>query len=360
MAKPDLLERGRVVRTLKDGYWDRTEIVELPDGSRRVRKSSKGQAPPGPWGVAALRKEIEYLSTLPATARSVFPPILAAWDESSEATPAVGYEVPFYVDHVDTGELARTEALEQAEIDAFQDAVAEALFQRVHAPVPAMDPPLSQHLTEVVEHALRSLESESALATLIRADSVQVNHQRVAGPRAAFARIMQEAKSLTELDAEPQVRLHGDFFLENVLWRSREKAPTIDAPELVLIDPVSVAGVMRGPPLFDLVKYASYATGELLALRSEWVDIGGFDEGGGGYSYRIRFDAPELAPYRSRDWHTRLRRAFEARHGAVNRRLYGLIDGYFSVAMAVNTSGIQRRARLLKATLDFNAVLSGS
>jgi hypothetical protein len=35
-----------------------------------------------------------------------------------------------------------------------------------------------------------------------------------------------------------------------------------------------------------------------------------------------------------------------------------LIDGYFSVAMAVNTRGTQRRARLLKATQDFNAAAS--
>ena len=47
------------MRTLKDGYWDRTEVVQMADGSRRVRKSSKGDAPPGPWGVAALRREIE-------------------------------------------------------------------------------------------------------------------------------------------------------------------------------------------------------------------------------------------------------------------------------------------------------------
>ena len=90
----------RVVRTLKDGYWERTEIVELDDGSLRVRKSSKGDAPPGPWGVAALRKEIAYLSTLPERARAAFPPVLAAWDDTSATPPRVGYEMPFYADHV--------------------------------------------------------------------------------------------------------------------------------------------------------------------------------------------------------------------------------------------------------------------
>jgi len=351
-------ERGRVVRTLKDGYWDHTEIVQMPDGSRRVRKSSKGDAPPGPWGVAALRREIGYLSTLPETARSVFPPILASWDESGESTPAVGYEVPFYADHVDAGELARRGALEQTEIDAFQDALVEALLERVHAPLSATDQPLSQHVRDVVEHALRTLEAEPPLLALVRADSIRLNQQHVAGPRAAFARILQEGATIAALDAEPQVRLHGDFFLENIMWRPNKTAVTSEAPQLVLVDPVSVAGVMRGPPVFDLVKYVSYATGELPALRSEWVDVGGFGDGEEGYSYRIRIDDPELAPYRTRDWHTRLRRAFEAKYGPVNRRLYPLIDGYFSVAMAVNTGGVQRRARLLKATADFNAVLT--
>ena len=128
-------------------------------------------------------------------------------------------------------------------------------------------------------------------------------------------------------------------------------------PALVLIDPVSVAGVVGGPPLFDLVKYESYATGELPALRSEWVDVAGFD-GGDDYRYRVWWDSAELAPFRRLDWHTRFRRAFEAKYGPVDRRAYHLIDGYFSVAMAVNTSGTQRRARLLKATQEFNAAES--
>jgi hypothetical protein len=125
----------------------------------------------------------------------------------------------------------------------------------------------------------------------------------------------------------------------------------------VLIDPVSVAGVMRGPPLFDLVKYVSYAKGELPALRSEWVDIAGFNDEERGYACQIRYHAPELAPFSARDWHSRLTRAFEAKYGSTPARLYALIDAYFSLAMAVNTQGVQRRARLLKATADLNAVL---
>lgn len=342
----------RVVRTLKDGYWDRTEVVELPDGSQRVRKSARGDAPPGPWGVAALRREIEYLATLPERARSAFPPLLARWDEGSAVPPRVGYEVPYYPKHPDAGCLAKAMSVQQREVDAFQELLAELLLERVHERVPAAAQPLSAHVSAVVEHALLVLEHEPVLAPLIRAETIRLNGGTSRGTRAAFERIMSDAEVVRSLDAEPQVRLHGDFFLENVLWQRGEGGAT--SPELLLIDPVSVAGIAHGPPSFDLVKYESYASGELFALRSSLVEVGGFD-GSSDYQSRIRWDAEELRPFRERDWRTRFRARFEQRYGASDSRSCRLLDGYFSVAMAVNTGGNQRRARLLKATCDFNA-----
>ncbi len=354
---------GRVVRVLRDGYWERTELVEVADGSRRVRKSSKPDAHLGPWGVTALRREIEYLSTLSEKARTAFPPVLAAWDDGVAELPRVGYEMPFYSDHVDAGALARTAALPQSEVDLFQASLADVVLEGVHMPLPsgqlseafrtAALRPLSAHVVSVVEDALRSLEADPTLVSLIRADSIGLNGAAHAGTRAAFARAAGDDAIAIALDREPQRRLHGDLFLENILWR-RAEVVAGSTPRLVLIDPVSVAGVLHGPPLFDLVKYESYATGELPALRSEWVDIGGFD-GGDDYRYGVRWQSAELAPFRQLDWHSRFRRAFEAKYGAVERRAYHLIDGYFSLAMAVNTGGTQRRARLLKATSDFNA-----
>jgi hypothetical protein len=355
----------RVVRTLKDGYWDRTEVVELDDGSRRVRKSTKGGGAPGPWGVAALRKEIAYLASLPERARAAFAPLLAAWDDGAEqvlaAAPRVGYEVPFYAEHTDAGALARRGALPQAEIDRFQDLLAEALFERVHpatlAPAAPAGERLSAHVVDVVAQALAALEADADLERLVRAESIRLNGEPHPGPRAAFARALADGGIAAALDADPEVRLHGDLLLENVLWRRTDGGARDASPRLLLIDPVSVAGVDRGPPLFDLVKYESYATGELAALRSEWLDVAGFD-GRGDYAYRIRWQSAELAPFQACDWHTRFRRAFEAKYGSVNRRAYRLLDGYFSVAMAVNTGGVQRRARLLKATSDFNAAIA--
>lgn len=345
---------ARVCRTLKDGYWDRTEVIELADGSRRVRKQSKGAAA-GPWGVSSLQREIRYLTTLPPRARAVFPEVLAAWDDG-----AVGYEMRYYEDHVDAGTLAQRAALGQDEVDALQDELAQALLTAVHEPVPAREP-LSAHVVSVVQHALTGLAADPALAGLIAAEWIELNGAKVRGPRAAFAEIVQRGAPLAALDHGPCVRLHGDFFLENILWCARDVDTT--GSRLLLVDPVSVAGVSCGPPVFDLVKYESYASGELCALRSAWVACSGFapdrpDAPRAAFTYAIRWDEPGLAGFRTVDWRTRFRRAFEAAHGPVDQRLYRLIDGYFSMAMAVNTVGEQRRARLLKAVTEFAAVLA--
>lgn len=347
---------GRIVRCLKDGYWDRTEVIELADSSRRVRKRTKGAVALGPWGVQSLRREIRYLTTLPNPVRMVFPTVLAAWDDELNGVPDVGYEMPFYPHHVDVSELARRGLLGQAEIDEFQDALAVALLDRVHEPVVAGDVPLSAHVVSVVEQALAELEMDPVLAPLIQAETVSLNGEKMAGLRAAFAQIVSGGNALHLLDADPCVRLHGDFFLENILWQPDAVGKLDGTPRLLLVDPVSVAGVACGPPVFDLVKYESYATGELLALRSEWVDVAGF-EFADVYRYRICWDDPALQSFRAFNWHARFRGEFKARYGPVDQPLYCLIDGYFSLAMALNTGGLQRCARLLKATVEFNAVL---
>ena len=179
--------KGLVIRTLKDGYWDRTEVIELPEGGRRVRKRTKGAAF-GPWGVESLRREIRYLTSLPERTAAVFPPVLAAWDDESGAAPDVGYEMPFYADHIDAGELARGGTLAQDEIDGFQDALADALFDRLHEPLAAQES-LAGHVSSVVGQAWRALEKDPALSVLIQATDIELNGGRVLGPRTAFDRI---------------------------------------------------------------------------------------------------------------------------------------------------------------------------
>jgi hypothetical protein len=88
---------GRVVRTLQDGFWDLTQVVELADGSRRVRKRSKGATAERPWGPESLRREIRYLRSATPEAAAVLPRLLAWWDRTEAAGAIdVGYEMPFY------------------------------------------------------------------------------------------------------------------------------------------------------------------------------------------------------------------------------------------------------------------------
>jgi hypothetical protein len=339
----------RVVRTLKEGYWDRIEVIERADGALRVRKSTRPDAPQGPWGLASLRLEIQYLETLSESARGAFPPLLARWDDTTVVPHRVGYEVPFYPDHVDVGQLARAGALTQPQVDEFQDQLADVLFEQVHEPV-SEGPSLSAHVVSAIEQALKLLEKEPSLGLLIRAGSIELDAERRLGTRAAVARAFRRAKSLHLLDSAPQVRLHGDFFLENILFRHEASEA---GPRLLLIDPVSVAGVAQGSPLFDLVKYESYASGELFALRKGLLEVSGF-ESGKDYRTMVRWDDPQLAPFRLRNWRSRFRARFNDHYGTSDRSAYHLLEGYFGLVMAVNTDGQQRRARLLRATHAFN------
>ncbi|MEO6002259.1 MAG: phosphotransferase [Opitutus sp.] len=346
---------GRVIATLKEGYWDRTTVVELPDGSSRVRKSNNAAAAAQPWGVESLRREICYLTTLPPHAAAVLPPVLACWDRQRNGGPDLGYETPFYSRHRDAGAFAQSGELVQSEIDEFQEALAHAVLDRLHDPLtaPAL---LSEHIVTTMREGLKRLsQDELPLVPLIDAPAIALNGRPALGPRAALEQVVSATDVLAVIDAAPSVRLHGDLFLENILWRSAT-VPS-DEPRLILIDPVSVAGISCGPPIFDLVKYQSYATGELLGLRTARVEVSGIGGATHEYRWRIRTEDAALQPFRQRDWYRKFRRAFEVRHGAPDARLGHLIDAYFSVAMAVNTTGLQRQARLLKATSELNALL---
>ena len=367
---------GRVVRTLQDSFWDVTEVIELADGSRRVRKRSKGATSERPWGPESLRREIRYLRSATPAAALVLPRLLAWWDRTAaEGGAEVGYEMPFYSNHRDAGTLARSGALAQAEIDEFQRALADAVFARLHATSGQDIEPLSRHMVQAVRQAFHGLVAERTYSALVDVYEIELNGRPVLGPRAVFEKIVRETDVLARIDAMPAVRLHGDLHLENILWRpehrnggdpaagDRQNAagspylPQTDDPRLILIDVVSVAGVTFGLPLWDLVKYESYATGELMALRGGLIDVAGLGAGTGCYECRIRTGHPGLAPFTNRNWHSVFRAAFERSYGPVDGRLHRFIHGYFNAAMALNTTGPQRLGRLLRATEDFNAVL---
>jgi hypothetical protein len=339
------------VAVLREGYWDRTELIRLPDGSLRVRKASQS-ARTGPWSLVALRREIRYLQSLSGQVAGYFPKLLAAWDEGGRA----GYEMSYIDDSRDVGAIAQSGQIDQSQADLFQDALGRVIFDLVHTPA-RPDQALSAHVKETMFGVLAELESQERLSPLIAAGAILVNGQRLSGTRLAAQRICERAGMLSSLDDGPCVRLHGDCFLENILLPAR--ATDQDWPQrLTLLDPVSVAGVDRGHPMFDLVKYESYATGELLALRSGKVQVEGFDRPTENcYLYRLRTDEPTIQPFVRIDWGGRFRAAYVRKYGPVNLRAYHLLEGYFALVMALCTRGLQREARLLRATIALNAAV---
>jgi hypothetical protein len=339
-----------VLRTLRDGFWDRTEVIRLSDGALRVRKSFKGDQSTGPWGAATLRREIRYMEAMDGQAAKYFPKLLAAWATSGQ----LGYEMSYVKGALDAGSLARSGAMTQMEADAFQERLAEVVFGVLHRPVASQDS-LAEHLLTVINDVLERLGARDDFKALIDAPMVLLNGRDMRGPRAAF-RWLVECHGATEtLDRPPCVRLHGDLFLENILLPWGADRPT----ELILIDPVSVAGIVQGHPLFDLVKYESYATGELPAMRSEKVQIDGFGSGARGrYVYRVCLDDPAIRPFRQIDWQRRFRAAYVLKYGRIDWVAYRLLEAYFALVMAVCTKGVQRRARLCKGTWALNAAMS--
>ncbi len=313
----------------------------------RVRKVSKG-AQAGPWGQVVLRREIQYLSSLTGPVADVFPRVLAAWDSGAD----VGYEMS-YIDRTrDAGAIAQAGEVDQAKADRFGDVLGTVVFDLIHVPVPVAQA-LGAHVRETLSYALETLVQEAPLAHLIQAGDIRVNGKPMAGTRRAVERVCEASGPLSMLDAGPCVRLHGDCFMENILVPDAVTDARWPA-RLTMVDPVSVAGVYEGHPLFDLVKYESYATGELLALRSGKVEVDGFDLPSGGYVYRVREEEPSLQPFTQVDWRSRFRDAYLKKYLTVHLPTYHLLEGYFALVMAVCTSGAQRRARLLRATMALN------
>lgn len=325
------------IRLLKEGFWEETAIYERPDGQHIVRKASKPTDQPGPWALETLRREILYLVNLPPSATELFPPLLDAWGhkEGNESND-IGYEIPYFQDHVSVSERIASSPPSPQEAAAFQDALGIALFDRLHVPAPAQES-ISEHVDSTISDSIEKLSRLDAFHPVIERDSIHINDREVPGLRRLWTGV-----SSKDLDALPCVLLHGDLILENILCSSKDNQWWKD---LVLIDPVSVAGISHGPALFDLVKYESYATGELIAIRSEQCEAN--EAARGSYQFMWK----PILPYTDGKWHTYLRQRYESIYGPLNPALYSRLEAYFSLVMAVNTKGTQQWARVLKGTL---------
>ena len=335
---------------LRDGYWDRTEIISMVDGTQRVRKQSKGHQSAGPWGMDNLRAEAQYLKDLEPHLIDLFPRLIASWEQ-----PAPGYDMAYHKECVDVGQIARAKVFNQQQADQFQTHLGKRVFGQLHTPSNA-DCVLSSNVLDTLKQAAETMASSTELACLTQ-DSLNINNQECCSLSKNISRLECETQLLQAIDGQPQVRLHGDLFLENILlpkFSSLKQWPT----QMVLIDPVSVAGISSGHPLFDLAKYESYATGELPAMRRGHVRVTGVDsQNASDLSFAINWHNIEMKSYTQINWHSCLRQSYVSHYGAVDEAMYALFQSYFAAAMVLCTEGIEQQARALKASVSLERAI---
>jgi len=334
---------------LRDGYWDRTEIIRLADGSRRVRKQGKGNDSAGPWGTDNLRQEALYLLNLETDVANLFPQLQSYWDNNH----GVGYEMSFLEQRIDVAQLARQGVFDQDQADTFQKYLGTRVFSQLQCPT-SIQTPLSHNITDTLRSACQWMTEHPDFVGLVKSPELVINNQSVAGLEYNLSRL-GKSEVLQALDQQPQVRLHGDLHLENMLLPAKGCNPEWPT-QVTLIDPVSVAGVQAGHPLFDLGKYESYAIGELPAMRQRKVSVMGFDPSSesGCYGFELHWQDPELAPFRRINWHSTMRTCYEAQYGSVDQAVYELLQAYYAAAMVLCTKGVERQARALKLVLSLH------
>jgi hypothetical protein len=143
------------IRTLKDGYWDRTTVVRAVDGSLRVRKESRATVNPGPWAHAALRNEITFLTAFRENKEIPLPALLDCWDAKT-----IGYEIPFFEDRVDVARSLLAGELEQDAADDMQSELCMAIFGGLHRSQLLQDDHFAVHVQKIIRESIITLGGE--------------------------------------------------------------------------------------------------------------------------------------------------------------------------------------------------------
>ncbi len=335
---------------LRNGYWDRTEIIRMADASLRVRKQSKGHESSGPWGQDNLRDEATYLQELEPHLVDLFPRLIASWDQ-----PAPGYDMAYMTNHVDVAQLVRSQTFNQQQSNQFQTHLGKRVFGQLHTPCQRLAS-LAENVVATLQQATQTLNDHDQLQCLTT-PSMVINGQFCRDLATNTASLIQQKTLIHGLDQAPQVRLHGDLFLENILLPATSEH-THWPTQLVLIDPVSVAGMSAGHPLFDLAKYESYASGELPAMRRGHMLVESIHSTHAEFSFAIDWQHSEMQPFKAIDWHSALRQSYISHHGPIDPAMYALLEAYFAAAMILCTTGAEQHARALKAIFSLQIAWS--
>jgi len=337
-----------IIRIIKEGYWERTAVVNGTDGQPRIRKESRSnKAENQPWARLSLLREINYLKSLEGSAAALFPEFLGSWGEENKRGP-IGYEMTFLDGWTDLGDLLQQGHVDHRIIKTLEKNMASMLFNVLYIEQKPSEM-LSTHIETAVELAMQHLCGKRELAAIIESGSISINGLAVPGLRHSFDAGRRQG-ILERLNNGPQVRLHGDLIPENVLI---PRSSPLQADELLFIDPVSVAGVSTGHPLFDLVKYESYAQGDLFAIRSGALTATPHANDERLFQLDLKHPEPALENFSRAHLGESLRLEYTRCYGKPDPNLEHLLLGYFSLVMAINTTGNQPLTRTLDAARNW-------
>jgi len=332
-----------VVRPLQTGWWENVLLIRT-DGQLRVRKELHRLD--APWARDVFIKEWRTLRGLPESMRPPFVRVLAECGELHADPPppdrTLWFDMEYLDGFTDVRALLRQGPVGLSDAARIQELLVAALIDGLYRlsgePFKA-----DRIIWPVVEDVLEFARRDEDLAPYTRADEVAVNGAILPNLPATLPAARADGRVREQLDATPSVKLHGDLFYENVLYRA-------DPPGIRLVDPVSVAGVADGPVVFDRVKFDSWLCGELYAVRHRAYDLRADpDSRPPRVEYGWATDDPVLAHLRDVDLGSRVLGAMDELTGP-NDEAQAVLHAYFNLAMVPNTPMPQKLLRYARAT----------
>ncbi len=332
-----------VVRRLQAGWWEDVLLIRCPDGLRVRKQLHRLDAP---WATDVFIREWRYLRDLPD---GLQPPFVRILDQCEglmcEPVPLdrpLWFDMEYLEGFTDVRALLSQGQITPADAEHIQDLLIDALMNRLYR-LPGRQMSADRTIWPVVDQVLDFAVHDPDLSPYAKADAWTINGVRHPSLHRTTPAAKTDLALRRQIDEAPGVRLHGDLFYENVLYRP-------NPPAIGLIDPVSVAGVSEGPIVFDRVKFHTWLTGELYALRHGRFRAEA-DPGGDSpcFSYAWTEDDPVIRGLHAVDLGRRVLARMDERIGD-SAAAQALLTAYFNLAMVPNTSMPQRLLRYARAT----------
>lgn len=332
----------KTIRTLQAGWWENVLLVEV-DGRPRVRKELHRLD--APWARDVFVKEWRYLTGLPESLRPPFVSVVDQCDELTDNAPPTDRPLWFDMEYLDgftdVRSMLAADDLEQNDADSIQELLATALLDGIYR-LPGEPFDAEMIVWPVIEQVLTFALNDDHLSPFARPNALIVNGNVRPNLETTLRAARTDPRVSEQLTSAPSVRLHGDLFYENVLYRP-------DPPAIRLIDPVSVAGVDSGPVVFDRVKFASWVSGELYALRHGAFELT-TDRNGHppGVEYAWKRGDPVIDNLQRLDVGAGVLSAMDKLTGP-SEQAQAVLEAYFNLAMVPNTPMPQRLLRYARA-----------